>query len=390
MQYIDYYKVLGISKSANEKDIKKAFRKMARKYHPDLNKGDKESESKFKQVNEANEVLSNPENRKKYDKYGKDWKQADDIERAKSQNRRRQASHQSGQRAYSEQDYSDFFESMFGAQTGGEFSGFGSRQTKFRGQDFHAELQLLLSDVYTTQKQTVTVNGKNIRFTIPAGVRDQQEIKIKGQGGTGANGGPSGDLYIKFSIRNNTKFKREGDNLITAVDLDLYSAILGDEIKVDTFKGKVKLNVKPGTDNETKVKLKGKGFPKYKKEGQFGDLIIIYKIKTPQKSDTSRKRSIYPIIQAKMKEYKQYIAVKSICTIYEVSETMLSNMVDFDLIEIVITDDIPHISIDEVAKLERYIRLHFDLGVNVEGLAVIKDLLEEREKLRWEISMLKK
>jgi len=289
MQYIDYYKVLGVSKNADEKEIKKAFRKLARKYHPDLNKGDKEAEKKFKQINEANEVLGNPENRKKYDKYGKDWQHAEDIERAKSQRKQRQSSHHSGQSGYSEQDYSDFFESMFGGQYGGDFSGFGRRQTKFRGQDFHAELQLLLTDVYTTQKQTVTVNGKNIRFTIPAGVRDQQEIKIKGQGGPGASGGPNGDLYIRFNIRNNTKFKREGANLITTEELDLYTAVLGGDITINTFRGKVKLKVAPGTDNETKVKLKGKGFPKYKKEGQFGDLIVIYKIKIPKNLSAKEK-----------------------------------------------------------------------------------------------------
>ena len=292
MQYIDYYKVLGISKTADEKEIKKAFRKMARKYHPDLNKGDKEAENKFKGVNEANEVLSNPENRKKYDKYGKDWKHADEIEKAKSQNRQRQSSQQSGQSAFSGQDYSDFFESMFGGQTGGGFSGFGSRQTMFRGQDFHAELQLQLADVYATQKQTVTVNGGNIRFTIPAGVKDQQEIKIKNQGGPGANGGPKGDLYIRFTIRNNTKFRREGDNLIANVDLDLYTAILGGEITIDSFKGKVKLKVRPDTENETKAKLKGKGFPKYKKEGQFGDLYIVYKLKIP-KNLTAQEKDLF-------------------------------------------------------------------------------------------------
>jgi len=292
MQYIDYYKVLGISKNADEKEIKKAFRKMARKYHPDLNKGDKESENKFKEVNEANEVLSNPENRKKYDKYGKDWQNADNIERAKSQRRTRQSSHQSGQQSYSQQDYSDFFESMFGGQTAGGFSGFSNRQTKFRGQDFHAELQLQLTDVYTSQKQTVTVNGKNLRFTIPAGVKDQQEIKIKGQGGPGANGGPNGDLYIRFTILNNTKFQREGDNLTANGDLNLYTSILGGDITIDTFKGKVKLKVKPGTENETKIKLKGKGFPKYKKEGLFGDLIIIYKIKIP-KNLTQKEKDLF-------------------------------------------------------------------------------------------------
>ncbi|MBT8291687.1 MAG: J domain-containing protein [Eudoraea sp.] len=275
MTYIDYYKVLGINKKATDDEIKKAYRKMARKYHPDLNPNDKEAERKFKEVNEANEVLSNPENRKKYDKYGKDWKHAEEFEKAQQQ---RQYQRGSGQRAagrFSEEDFSDFFSSMFGG-------GYQRRsEVKFRGQDYNAELQLELEDVYRTHKRTLTVNGKNIRLTIPAGVKNGQVIKIKGYGGEGISGGLKGDLHIKFSILNHSRFKRDKDNLYTTVKLDLYKALLGGEVVIDTFDGKVKLNVKPETKNLTKVKLKGKGFPIYKKEGQFGDLYITYQIEIP-------------------------------------------------------------------------------------------------------------
>ncbi len=277
MTYIDYYKALGINKNATDNDIKKAYRKMARKYHPDLNPNDKEAERKFKEINEANEVLSNPENRKKYDRYGKDWKHAEEFEKAQQQ---RQYASGSGQRTtgrFSEEDFSDFFSSMFG----GGFKGSGGRNVKFRGQDYNAELQLELEDVYRTHKRTLTVNGKNIRLTIPAGVKNGQVIKIKGYGGEGINGGPKGDLHIKFSILNHSRFKRDKDNLYTTVKLDLYKALLGGEVVIDTFDGKVKLNVKPETKNLTKVKLKGKGFPVYKKEGQFGDLYITYQIEIP-------------------------------------------------------------------------------------------------------------
>ena len=277
MTYIDYYKVLGINKKATENEIKKAYRKMARKYHPDLNPNDKEAERKFKEVNEANEVLSNPENRKKYDKYGKDWKHAEEFEKAQQQ---RQYQRDGGQRTtgqFSEEDFSDFFSSMFG----GGYQRTRRSEVKFRGQDYNAELQLELEDVYKTHKRTLTVNGKNIRLTIPAGVKNGQVIKIKGYGGEGINGGPKGDLHIKFSILNHSRFKRDKDNLYTTVDLDLYKALLGGEVIIDTFDGKVKLNVKPETKNLTKVKLKGKGFPVYKKEGQFGDLYITYRIKLP-------------------------------------------------------------------------------------------------------------
>ncbi|HQS52696.1 MAG TPA: DnaJ C-terminal domain-containing protein, partial [Daejeonella sp.] len=156
-----------------------------------------------------------------------------------------------------------------------------SRQANFKGQDFNAELRLNLRDVYTTQKQTITVNGKNIRLTIPAGIENGQTIKIKGHGGPGINGGPSGDLFITFSIPNDPEFKRVGNDLYKNVEIDLYTAVLGTEITVDTMSGKVKLPVKPETQNGTKVKLKGKGFPVYKNENQFGDLYITYTVKIP-------------------------------------------------------------------------------------------------------------
>jgi len=287
MSFVDYYKILGLSKTASENDIKKAYRKLARKYHPDLNPNDNIAEKKFKEINEANEVLSNPENRKKYDQYGEHWQNAEAYEKAKQQGQY-QRSYSGGTGGHSEEAFSDFFENMFG----GGASRPGSRQVKFRGQDFNAELQLDLKDVYTKHKRTLTVNKKNIRITIPAGVENGQIIKIKGHGGKGINGGPNGDLLIQFSIVNHSKFKRDKNNLYVTVDLDLYKALLGGELMVDTFDGKVKLNIKPETQNGTKVKLKGKGFPKYKKEGVFGDLYITYQIKLPTKLSNKEKELI--------------------------------------------------------------------------------------------------
>lgn len=283
MDFIDYYEILGVKKTASEKEIKDAYRKLARKYHPDLNPDNKEAELKFKQINEANEVLSDPENRKKYDQYGENWKHGEEFEKARQQQQRQYQGRSQQQDfsggSYSEHDFSDFFESMFG---GARSSSRQHNRTKFKGQDYHAEMHLELKDVYESHKQVLTVNGSNIRLTIPAGVENGQTIKIKGKGGHGLNGGPNGDLYIKFIVNNHTSFKRDGNNLYSTVDLDLYTAILGGEIQVPTFDGKVKLKVKPETENGTKVKLKGKGFPVYKKEGQFGDLIITYSIKTPK------------------------------------------------------------------------------------------------------------
>lgn len=283
MAFIDYYKVLGITKSATTAEIKKAYRKLARKYHPDVNPNDKTAEKKFKEINEANEVLSDTDKRKKYDTYGKDWEHGEAYEQAQRQQQSQRQYQQPGPGSFgggsfSDGEFSDFFESMFGGA--GASRGRGSA-AGFRGQDFNAQLQLDLRDVYETQKRVLTVNGKNIRLTIPAGVENGQVIKISGKGGPGVNGGPTGDLLIEFSVSNSTKFKRDGSNLFTTETIDLYTAVLGGDVTVATFDGKVKLKIKPETQSGTKVKLKGKGFPVYKKEGQFGDLYITYDIAMP-------------------------------------------------------------------------------------------------------------
>jgi len=282
MDFVDYYKLLGIEKNATPKDIKSAYRKLARKHHPDLNPNDKNAKKNFQQINEANEVLSDAVKRKKYDQYGKDWQHSEQFEK-QNQNQNQYQQRPSGSRgsgfseAQSGGDFSDFFESMFG----GSGRSSRSRQVKYRGEDFNAELQLDLLDAYTTHKQTLTVNGKKLRITIPAGIENGQTIKIAGHGGEGVNGGPHGDLYITFSISNHSVFKRLGNNLYANVDLDLYTSLLGGEITIDTLDGKVKLKVKPETQNGSKIKLKDKGFPVYKNEGQFGDLFITWSIKIP-------------------------------------------------------------------------------------------------------------
>jgi curved DNA-binding protein len=287
MDFVDYYKILGIDKTATPKDIKNAYRKLARKYHPDLNPNDKNAKRNFQQINEANEVLSDPEKRKKYDQYGKDWQHADQFEKAKHY--QGQTTNSRGARyseAQSEGDFSDFFESLFGGATGAGRR----RQAKYRGEDYNAELSLDLLDAYKTHKRTLTVNGKNIRITIPAGIENGQTIKIAGHGGQGMNSGPAGDLYITFSIASHPKFKRLGNNLYTSVDLDLYVAVLGGEITINTLDGKVKLKVKPETQNGTKIKLKDKGFPVYKNEGHFGDLYVTYVIKIPTNLTDKQKK----------------------------------------------------------------------------------------------------
>jgi len=287
MAFIDYYKILGIEKTASPKDIKNAYRKLARKYHPDLNPNDQNAKLNFQQINEANEVLSDPEKRKKYDQYGKDWEHADEFEKQKQQQSQwsgsRGATYSGGS---SQGDFSDFFESMFG---GSSATGRG-RQVKYRGEDYSTEIHLDLLEAYKTHKQTLSVNGNTIRITVPAGVENGQIIKIPGHGGQGVNGGPNGDLYITFTVTNIPNIKRLGNNLFCNVELDLYTAVLGGEITIDTLDGKVKLKVKPETQQGTKVNLKGKGFPVYKKEGMFGDLQVTYTIKIPTNLTEKQKK----------------------------------------------------------------------------------------------------
>lgn len=290
MAFIDYYSILGVDKKATEAEIKKAYRKLARKYHPDLNPNDKEAEKKFKEINEANEVLSNAAHRKQYDQYGSDWKHADQMNQAQQQQRQQRSSPGGAQFSaedFGSGDYSDFFESMFG---GGGSSG--GRTVKFRGQDYQYALTLDLKDVYETHKQVLTLNGKKIQITVPAGMENGQKIKLKEHGGEGVNGGPKGDLYLEFNIQNTTPFRRDKNDLFSTVALDLYTAILGGELVADTFKGKVKLKIAPETQAGTTVKLKGKGFPVYKKENEFGDLYLTYTISLP-KNLTEKEKALF-------------------------------------------------------------------------------------------------
>ncbi|HBK41693.1 J domain-containing protein [Proteiniphilum sp. UBA1028] len=290
MPYIDYYKILGVGRNASAEDIKKAYRRLARKLHPDLNPNDKEAHKKFQELNEANEVLSDPEKRAKYDKYGENWKHGEEYEKAQQQYQqqrgRQQWSSGEGQTFYTEgdfsdDDFSDFFHSMFGSGFNRKSGSAGSRN-RFKGADYQAELRLTLRQAMQTQQQTLTINGKNVRITIPAGVSDGQKIKLAGYGQPGVNGGPNGDLYITFTIGDDPVFKRLNDDLYTEVPVDLYTAVLGGGIMVETLTGQVKMTIKPGTQPNTKLRLKGKGFPVYKKEGHYGDLYVTLKVQVPQ------------------------------------------------------------------------------------------------------------
>lgn len=277
MAFIDYYKILGISKDATQEDIKKAYRKLARKYHPDLNKDNPNAQEKFQEINEANEVLSNPEKRKRYDEYGENWKYAEELEKQKKQQTKEQSGTREGTFWYSDDNtsgFSDFFEELFGYR-------YRNYNRAMRGKDYESELHLTLRQAAEEQKQILNLNGKNIRITIPAGVADGQVIKLRGYGEPGKGDAPDGDLYITFRIKEDPTFKRIGNDLYTTTTIDLYTAVLGGEIILDTLNGKVKVKIKAGTQNNSKIRLKEKGFPIYKQSGKYGDLILSIQISIP-------------------------------------------------------------------------------------------------------------
>lgn len=293
MDFIDYYQILGVPKTASDDEIKKAYRKLARKMHPDLNPNDPEANKRFQQLNEANEVLSDPEKRKKYDQYGKDWQHAEQFEQYRDSARQQQRSSgrtyasgdDGGNYSFSGDfegtDFSEFFASMFGTEPGAGFGGGGRREARFRGADYEAELRLNLRDAYTTHKQQLTVNGQTIGITIYAGVENGQKIKLSGYGAAGVNGGPNGDLYITFVVEDDPRYKRQGDDLYVTEYIDLLTALLGGERIVETLSGAVKVPVKEGTQPGTKVRLRGKGFPVYRQDSQFGDLYVQWQVQLP-------------------------------------------------------------------------------------------------------------
>lgn len=288
MDYKDYYQVLGVAKEATPAEIKKAYRKLAVKYHPDKNQGNKEAEAKFKEVAEAHEVLKDPEKRKKYDELGANWKHY----------QHQGASAGSPYGSYSQGGYqfegdlndlfgggggnfSDFFQSFFGGGFGGQTRS-GSGGAGFKGQDYQAEATISLEEAYQGTTRMLELNGKKLRIKIKPGVSDGQMLKIKGRGAPGMQGGAAGDLYIKVSISPHPSYERKGVDLYKTVDVDLYTAVLGGKIPVETFRGTVKIAVPQGAESGKLLRLKDRGMPYYDKSENFGNMYIRINVKLPQ------------------------------------------------------------------------------------------------------------
>jgi curved DNA-binding protein len=284
MNFTDYYQILGVPRTATQDEIKKAYRKMAMKYHPDKTAGDKEAEDKFKAINEANEVLGDPEKRKKYDELGANWKQYENS--GQQQYRGQGAGGFGGGEYFSGDDdqFSDFFRSFFGggggAGFGGQFSGHGNAQRK--GRDYQAEVTITLAEAYHGATRQMEVEGETIRMTFK-GVRDGQVLRVRGKGGAGMNGGPRGDVLVSVSVPEVPGIARKGDDLYVEAETGMLTAIAGGKVRVSALGDPVQLTVPKETDSGKLLRAKGKGMPKFgSKTGEHGDLYVRIKLIVPK------------------------------------------------------------------------------------------------------------
>jgi curved DNA-binding protein len=315
MEFKDYYQTLGVPKTATDKEIKQAFRKLARKLHPDVNPGDKTAEARFKEINEANEVLGDPDKRRKYDELGANWRQ---YEQARQQGQgfppgspfgfggaggqdawtinmggpggARTMSEEEMQDLFGNEDpFSDFFRTFFGGagprEGGGR--GRGSRAPRSqKGQDIEHGVELTLEEAYhgATRRVSIKENGhaRSVDVRIPVGVKDGSRVRAAGEGASGAAGGISGDLYLRVQVKPHTMFERKGNDLQTKVAVPVTTAVLGGEAQVPTITGSVRLKIPEGTQNGQMFRLKGHGMPQVGKSEERGDLYATVEVQLPR------------------------------------------------------------------------------------------------------------
>jgi curved DNA-binding protein len=306
MEYQDYYKVLGVKKGATDKEIKSAYRKLARKYHPDVNPGDKQAEEKFKQINEAYEVLSDASKRQKYDQLGADWyrwQQQGGSPNAYDWSRWTGGGPGGGARYTTVDDlgdlfggggggiFSDFFSQIFGGGRSGQPGGFQYQQVAQHGRDRTQEVEISLQEAYQGTTRILTQGNRRRTVKIPAGARTGTRVRFAGEGNPGRRGGQAGDLYLQIVVRDDPRFERKGDDLYGTVDVDMYTALLGGKAPVQTLGGTLMLTIEPGTQNGQTFRLRGKGMPALRRKGEYGDLYVKVDVQLPSQL-TDRQREL--------------------------------------------------------------------------------------------------
>ncbi len=296
MEYKDYYKILEVEKAASPDDIKKSYRRLARKYHPDKNPGNPKSEEKFKEMQEAYEVLKDPAKRQKYDQLGSNWNQyqhagggANDFSNWAQQGAGSQYRSASFDEVFGDSGgFSDFFRSFFGGAAGGQAGFDGTRRRRssgyrsIRGSDYQAEVRLTLEDAFRGSSAVLNVNEQKIKINLKPGVRDGQVLRVKGKGAPSPSGGESGDLLLKISVINNTNFTIDGNNLHLDFTTDLYTAMLGGKLTVDSIEKPISITLPRETSNGKVLRLKGQGMPVYGKKDERGDMYLKIHVSLPK------------------------------------------------------------------------------------------------------------
>ncbi len=306
MEYPDYYRVLGVDRNASLKDIRKAYRRLARQYHPDVNPGDKQAEEKFKQINEAYEVLSDEEKRRKYDQLGQSYQQWQRM--GGRPGGFDWSSWMSGQPGGFRVEFvdteespgdlfSEFFRSIFGGMGTPHTSTRRASRQAIRGQDLEVVTHISLEDAYRGTERVVLVGGRQLTVKIPPGARDGTRVRLRGKGEPGYAGGQPGDLDVIVKVTEHPTFKREGDDLYLDLKVPLYTAVLGGTMQVPTLGGTVSLNIKPGTQSGQTIRLRGKGMPKLRQPGEYGDLFARVLIQVPTDL-SSEERTLFERLRA--------------------------------------------------------------------------------------------
>ncbi|MEO6832315.1 MAG: J domain-containing protein [Chitinophagaceae bacterium] len=283
MAFQDYYDVLGVAKTATQDQIKKAYRKLAVKYHPDKAQGDKKAEEKFKQANEANDVLSDPEKRKKYDALGENWKYYDEAQAQQQGANYGKYQGRGGpqsQHDFGGGDFSDFFQEFYG--NAGSGGGRSRSNRAYAGHDTQASFQISLEDAFQGVTKTISLNGQAVNLKLKPGISNEQVLRLKGKGGPGINGGPSGDLLLTILIGANPRYERKGDDVYIDQSVNSLMAIVGGKVTVETLHKTISLTIPEGTDSGKIFRLKGLGMPVYNKAGQYGDAFVKVQLHTPE------------------------------------------------------------------------------------------------------------